>query len=166
MTQRKNPEDLKKRGRKSDFKQEYVKLAYNYSLLGATDVQMSEYFGVTEKTLNTWKKNYPDFLQSLKAGKKEADSKVAEKLFSRAIGYNYDEIHIEKKGRKVIKRRTIKKHQPADTTAQIFWLKNRQPEIWRDKVINELHGKDGESLNPTVVILPSNSRNDEKPTDE
>lgn len=140
MTAKKKPEDLKKRGRKSDFKEEYVKLAYNYSLLGATDVQMSEYFGVTEKTFNRWKKQYPEFCQSLKSGKREADSKVAEKLFTRAIGYEYDELHVEKRGRKILKRKTVRKHQPADTTAQIFWLKNRQPEIWRDRVDTNISG--------------------------
>lgn len=160
MTAKKRPEDLKKRGRKSDFKPEYIEQAYKLSLLGATDIQMSDFFGVSERSFNRWKKDYPKFCQSLKEGKRDADSKVAEKLFNRAIGYDYNETHVEKKGRKILRKKTVKKHQPADTTAQIFWLKNRQPELWRDKVVNELHGKDGKELQPTVVVLPSNSRDD------
>ncbi len=158
MTAKKKPEDLKPRGRKTDFKQEYVKLAFNYALLGATDKQLSDFIGVTEKTLNTWKKEYPEFLQSLKNGKQKADSQVAEKLFTRAIGYDYNEVTTEKKGRKVIKTRTTKKQVAPDPTAAIFWLKNRQPEYWREKVINEMTGKNGEPLQQSIIILPANNR--------
>lgn len=158
MTAKKKPEDLKPRGRKTDFKQEYVKLAFNYALLGATDKQLSDFIGVTEKTLNTWKKEYPEFLQSLKNGKQKADSQVAEKLFTRAIGYDYNEVSTEKKGRKVIKTRTTKKQVAPDPTAAIFWLKNRQPELWREKVFNEMTGKNGEPLQQSIIILPSNNR--------
>lgn len=73
MTKPKNPEEKKRPGRKTEFKEEYITLALNYSLLGATDKEMSDFFGVTEKTFNTWKKQYPEFLQSLKKGKLQAD---------------------------------------------------------------------------------------------
>lgn len=162
MTPKKKPEDLQKRGRKSDFREEYVDKVYSMTLLGLTDIQMAGVLEVSEKTFNSWKKKYPEFLQSLK-GKNEADSKVAKSLFSRAIGYDYDEITVEKKGRKVLKTTTTKKQMAPDTTAQIFWLKNRQPELWRDKQFNELTGKDGESLMPTVIVLPAKNKpeNDE-----
>lgn len=133
MTNRKKPEEKKPVGRKSQFKGEYIELAYNYSLLGAIDKEMADLFNVSEQTLNTWKKHYPEFLESIKKGKTIADAGVALKLFKRAVGYDYEELHVEKKGRKVVLRRTVNKHMPADTTAQIFWLKNRQPEKWRDK---------------------------------
>ena len=57
-------------GRKSAYKKEYNQLAENYALLGATDKEMADLFGVTERTLNQWKKDYPEFLQSLKKRKK------------------------------------------------------------------------------------------------
>ena len=165
MTKRKKPEDFLKKGRKSDFREEYVEKAYRYALLGLTDIQMAGLFGVSQQTLNSWKKQNPLFLESLKAGKDEADSKVSKMLLQRAMGYEYEEIHEEKQGKKVIKKRIIKKQLPPDTTAMIFWLKNRQPELWRDKIINELQGKDGSDLQPTVIVLPANSR-DDVPTTE
>lgn len=133
VTPKKKTEDLQKRGRKSEFKPEFVELAFNYALLGATDLQLSEFLGVSERQINRWKKDYPEFCQSLKKGKEKADSEVAQKLFKRAIGYDFDEIHVERKGRKILRKKTINKHQPPEVTAQIFWLKNRQPELWRDK---------------------------------
>lgn len=160
MTAKKKPEDLKPRGRKTDFKQEYVDKAYKLSLLGATDIEMSDFFGVSEQTLNTWKKQHPEFLESLKAGKKDADAKVAERLFTRAIGYDYNEVSTEKKGRKVIKTRTTKKQVAPDPTAAIFWLKNRQPELWREKVFNEMTGKNGEPLQQSIIILPAKKPNE------
>lgn len=126
-------------GRKSAYKEEYVQLVENYSLLGATDKEMADFFGVTERTLNQWKKDYPEFLQSLKKGKNIADANVASKLYNRAIGYDYEEKHFETKPSKkdappeLVEAKRIKKHVPADTTAAIFWLKNRQPEKWRDR---------------------------------
>jgi DNA-binding XRE family transcriptional regulator len=162
MTLKKKQEDLKKRGRKTDFKEEYVQLAFNYALLGATDKQLSDFIGVSERTLNQWKKEYPEFLQSLKKGKEYSDSKVAEKLYSRAIGYEYEEKSTEKSGRKIVKTTITKKQMAPDSTAAIFWLKNRQPDLWRDKQFNELTGKNGESLQPTVFVFPSkNEENDE-----
>ncbi|WP_319589660.1 hypothetical protein [uncultured Draconibacterium sp.] len=140
MTAKKKSEDKKRPGRKTDFKQEYIEEAHNYALLGATDAEMSDFFGVSERTFNTWKKKHPEFLQSIKKGKSRADAQVASKLFNRATGYEFEEVSIEKKGRKIVSKRTTTKHIPSDTTAGIFWLKNRQPDLWRDKQVTELTG--------------------------
>jgi len=140
MTARKKPEEKKPVGRKSEFKSEYIELVFKYALLGATDVEMADFFGVTERTFNTWKKSFPEFLQSIKRGKAIADANVVSKLYSRAIGYDYQEIHVEKKGRKVVSRRTLNKHMAPETTAQIFWLKNRQADKWRDRIDNKITG--------------------------
>lgn len=137
MTKAKNPEEKKRPGRKSTFKEEYITLALNYSLLGATDIEMADFFGVTEKTFNSWKKQYPEFLQSLKKGKFQADSVIASKLFQRAKGYSHPDIHVSNyKG--VITKTDLTKHYPPDTTAAIFWLKNRQPDKWRDRIDNNI----------------------------
>lgn len=109
----------------------YNKLVEQYSLLGATDKQMATFLGVSESTFNKWKKDYPGFSKSLKRGKEIADAKVALSLFKRATGYQHKDLWIGQfKGNIVTKEYT--KHYPPDTTAAIFWLKNRQPEIWRD----------------------------------
>lgn len=151
-------------GRRSAYKEEFAQLAENYSLLGATDKEMAEFFGVTERTLNQWKKSHPEFLQSLKKGKSIADANVASKLYNRAIGYEFEEKHFEIKQPKkdvppeLVEAKRIKKHVPADTTAAIFWLKNRQPEKWRDKkevdanvnLGDELEGLSNEQLQAII----------------
>lgn len=151
-------------GRRSAYKEEFAQLAENYSLLGATDKEMADFFGVTERTLNQWKKSHPEFLQSLKKGKSIADANVASKLYNRAIGYEFEEKHFEIKQPKkdvppeLVEAKRIKKHVPADTTAAIFWLKNRQPEKWRDKkevdanvnLGDELEGLSNEQLQAII----------------
>lgn len=120
-------------GRKSAYKEEYNQLAENYALLGATDKEMADLFSVTERTLNQWKKDYPEFLQSLKKGKNIADANVASRLYNRAIGYNCKATKFAATEGKITDSKEYIEHYPPDTTAAIFWLKNRQPEKWRDK---------------------------------
>lgn len=126
-------------GRKSSYKEEYANQALKLCLLGATDKELAEFFSVSEQTLNKWKKDYPEFLESLKKGKNIADANVASKLYNRAIGYDFEEKHFEikqvgkEKPPQFVESKRIKKHIPADITAAIFWLKNRQPDKWRDK---------------------------------
>lgn len=128
------------RGRPSKYKEEYADQALKLCLLGAIDKDLADFFEVEEKTINNWKQSYPDFLQALKRGKDEADSEVATKLFHRALGYEHPEDKIFLfKGKPVIVN-TIK-HYPPDTTAAIFWLKNRQPHLWRDKQEVDLSGE-------------------------
>ena len=120
-------------GRKSAYKEEYNQLAENYALLGATDKEMADLFSVTERTLNQWKKDYPEFLQSLKKGKNIADANVASRLYNRAIGYDCKATKFATSEGKITDSKEYIEHYPPDTTAAIFWLKNRQPEKWRDK---------------------------------
>lgn len=120
-------------GRKSAYKEEYNQLAENYGLLGATDKEMADLFGVTERTLNQWKKDYPEFLQSLKKGKSIADANVASRLYNRAIGYDCKATKFATSEGRITDSKEYTEHYPPDTTAAIFWLKNRQPEKWRDK---------------------------------
>lgn len=133
MTARKKDEDKQKVGRKSSYREAYADQALKLALLGAKDKEISDFFGVSEQTLNKWKKDYPEFLDALKKGKDVADSNVASKLYNRAIGYDFEETHIVRKDGVIVGEKHITKHQPPDTTAAIFWLKNRQPDKWRDR---------------------------------
>lgn len=133
-------------GRKTSFKQEYIQLAENYALLGATDAEIAEFFSVSEQTLNSWKKKFPQFLESLKKGKAVADSNVAFKLYNRAIGYDCKATKIVTYEGKVTDQVEYVEHYPPDTTAAIFWLKNRQPGKWRDKKEVENQVKLGDEL--------------------
>lgn len=121
-----------KLGRPTKYEPDFDQLAENYSLLGATDVQMAEYFSVSEVTLNAWKKKHPSFLKSLKRGKDLADSKVAASLYNRALGYSHPDVDIKAVNGEIVETDIIK-HYPPDTTSCIFWLKNRQSNHWKDK---------------------------------
>ena len=128
MTDSKN-----KRGRPTKYKPEYDELAFNYSLLGATDVEMAGFFDIDQSTLHDWKKKYPEFSKAIKSGKEDADANVVKSLYKRAQGYSITEEKEERQKNKVLKVTRAEKHIPADTTAAIFWLKNRQKAAWRDK---------------------------------
>lgn len=99
---------------------------------GLTDEQIAGNMGITAKTLYEWKKRYGEICEALKKGKEIVDRQVENALLKRALGYTYTEKMTEKSDIGVKVRITEKEVAP-DTTAQIFWLKNRKPEVWRDK---------------------------------
>jgi hypothetical protein len=92
----------------------------------------TEAFDVSVVTIDSWKIRYPEFLGPLKAGKEEADKRVERSLYQRAVGYSYNAVKIfcDKNGN--VTKVPYKEHVPPDVTAQIFWLKNRDPAKWRD----------------------------------
>lgn len=123
---------MKKRGRPSKYKEEFTEQARKLCLLGATDAELAEFFDVSEATLNTWKKEHPDFLESLKDGKLLADATIADSLYQRAKGYSHKAVKIMVVAG-VVEQVEYIEHYPPDPTSMIFWLKNRQPKRWRDK---------------------------------
>ena len=106
---------------------------------GLTDEQIAENMGISRQTLYDWKSKFPDISYTLKRGKEVIDRQVENALLKRALGYSYDEVTQEstwnpkKEKFEMIVSKVIKKEVQPDTTAQIFWLKNRKPEAWRDK---------------------------------
>lgn len=121
---------------------------------GLTDEQLSEKIGVSRSTLNEWKKRYPDISDTLKKNKEIVDYEVENALLKRALGYSYKEITKEMVLNKVNNQyemrvtKEVTKEILPDTTAQIFWLKNRQTNKWRDKV-----EKDDSTKDDKVVIV-------------
>ena len=136
----KNEVKKKSRGRKSEYREEYAEQALKLCLLGATDKEIAEFFSVSEQTLNSWKKKFPQFLESLKKGN------VASRLYSRAIGYDARATKFATNEGKITDKVEYIEHYPPDTTAAIFWLKNRQPGKWRDKKEVENQVKLGDEL--------------------
>lgn len=96
---------------------------------GLTEDQIAANMGISRSTLNKWKQEYSDILDTLKKGKEVVDRQVENALLKRALGYTYDEI--TKEGGVETKR--VTKEVIPDTTAQIFWLKNRMPHKYRDR---------------------------------
>ena len=126
-------------GRPSKFKPEFVKQAEKLCTIGLTDAELASFFEVSEVTLNAWKHKHPEFLNALKVGKDEADTRVERSLYHRAIGYSHPEEKIFNDGGEPLIVPTTK-HYPPDTTAAIFWLKNRKTAEWRDKQDHEHSG--------------------------
>lgn len=138
-----------KGGRPSKFRPEMVDQSKRLCQLGATDREVADFFEVSESTLNLWKLEHPEFSESLKLGKDAPDSRVEKSLYRRALGYSHEAVKIfadPKTGAEQIVPFT--EHYPPDTTAAIFWLKNRKPQEWRDR--QELTGPDGKDLIPEV----------------
>jgi len=119
-------------GRPTKYKKEYAeqarKLCGNF---GATDKKLAEFFGVSEQTVNAWKKAQPEFLESLKA-KDVADDAVENSLYNTALDGN--------------------------TTAQIFWLKNRRARQWRDKQEIDHRSGDGSMAPQRIEIVTPESK--------
>jgi len=121
-----------KTGRPTDYKLEYCQLVYNYCLLGATDKELAEYLEISEATLNNWKIEHPEFIESIRAGKEDADARVAKSLHKRATGYDQKVDKVMQYQGEAVVVPTVE-HIPPDTTAAMFWLKNRQSKNWRDR---------------------------------
>jgi len=99
---------------------------------GWDDAQISDFFGVAVSTLTRWKQKNKEFCTALKDWKKEADLKVEKSLYERACGYSHPAVKFFQCGKKIISQPYIERYPP-DATSMIFWLKNRQPDKWRDK---------------------------------
>ena len=100
---------------------------------GLTDEQIAGNIGINTSTLYDWKNKFPKISEALKKGKEVVDIQVENALLKRALGYEFQETRVEKSDKDGTKIIQTLKHIPADTTAQIFWLKNRRPDKWRDK---------------------------------
>lgn len=133
----KKPEPPKKPkvGRPSVYKPEYAEIAKKVcEVFGSIDVQLADVLGISLNTLYSWKLKHQEFLEATRAGKEAADSRVEASLLHKAVGYTYDAVKIvaDAKTGAVVKI-PYREHVPPDTAAIQFWLKNRRPEVWRDK---------------------------------
>lgn len=132
---------------------------------GLTDEQIAENIGIRRPTLYEWKNKHPDIADALKKGKDVIDRHVENALLKRAIGYQYDEVTQEqgtlideetgelKRG--MVETKRVTKEVQGDVTAQIFWLKNRRPDKWRDKQNVELTGDEG---GPIQIVFSDKMR--------
>lgn len=145
----------KKLGRPTLYKPEFATIAAELCEGGATDEVLAAELGVSVKSINRWKAAHPEFRQALKDNKIVADEYVKRSLYHRALGGEYEEMQAIKlkrinyvDGKKVSEEEYIEmvpvtKSVPADTTAAIFWLKNRRSKEWRD-VKQVEHGNVGD----------------------
>jgi hypothetical protein len=137
-------------GRPSKYKPEFAKQAAKLCKLGATDAQLADFFQVSVSTVNLWKVEHKEFSESIRVPKAEADERVEQSLYRRAMGYEHDEVDIRVVGGDLVQT-PIRKYYPPDSTAMIFWLKNRKPGDWRDKAEVEHSGDVQHSLTVEFV---------------
>lgn len=106
---------------------------------GLSNEQIAKNIGISTATVYEWQNKYPEFAEAIKRSKEVADIEVENALFKRAIGYSYTEVtkelvlDKETGERNLVVTKTVKKDVPPDVGAQCFWLKNRKPEMWRDR---------------------------------
>jgi hypothetical protein len=123
------------RGRPPAYKVEYAKQAEKLCLLGATDMELADFFGVDVRTISRWMVTKPAFCQASKAGKEALDNRVERSLFQQAVGYEQPAVKIfmPKDAIEPVYAPYREKVQP-NVAAAIFWLKNRRKADWREKV--------------------------------
>lgn len=133
---------MSNRGRKDKWDQlemdDKLILVEGWARDGLIDEEICEKLGVGKTTFYKWKKEKTEFAEALKKGKEVVDRQVENALLKAALGYEYEEQALTNKGEVVM----LRKYQPPNTTAAIFWLKNRKPDVWRDKQQLEHTGKD------------------------
>ena len=140
---------------------------------GLTDEQIAKNMGISKATLYRWKDKYCDICDALKKGKEIVDIEVENALYKKATGYTVEvtkpiklkEVKYEN-GRKVsekeyIEMATEEVYIPPETAAQVFWLKNRRPDKWRDKVEAVDDATNAPIINITVsAATPADAEND------
>ncbi len=136
---------------------------------GLTDEQIANNCKIKRQTLYDWEKKYPDILNTIKKNKEIVDYEVENALFKKTKGYNakvlknvkVKRVEYNEKGFKTNEYEEVIEvydeiHIPADTTAQIFWLKNRKPDKWRDKP-NEINPNNENDINSFINALNDKS---------
>ena len=151
---------MAKEGRPTDYRKEYAEQAYKLCLLGATNDELADFFDVATSTIHYWRNNFPQFSDAIKRGKEKADAEVAQSLYRRALGYSHEEEKVFNNNGEIVTHIT-NKHYPPDTAAAFIWLKNRQPNKWRDK--HEITGENGEPLHFTVEYVSKEKAGENEP---
>jgi len=127
---------MAKMGPPIKYKEDFVRQAFvACSEGGFTNAKLAKLLQVDIATIYQWKLDYPDLSDAINSGKDIWNSSKAEKcMMKRVTGYKYTETTREPDDDGNLKiSKTVRKSVAPDVTAQIFWLKNRSPERWRDR---------------------------------
>lgn len=142
-------------GRPTVYKEEYAEQAAKLCALGATDDELADFFEVHRATIYRWKLDHPEFCDSIKSAKSVADERVERSLYQKATGYEVTEEQAVKlkvdQYKEEVEVVEVRKHIAAETTAAIFWLKNRRPTDWRDVKAQEISGPNGAPLEVSEI---------------
>lgn len=130
----------KKPGRPPKYNPDMLPFVAAMARLGATYDEVAKAFGVTKQAVHRWMDAHPEFAAVFKEGADHADNMVEQSLFKRACGFSHEAVKIfNDQGQALVVPYT--EQYPPDTTACIFWLKNRRSAKWRDKQVVEMEGE-------------------------
>lgn len=115
-----------------EHRAEMLTEARELGISGATNFEAAQHFGVSERTINLWRARDPQFNEAMKIGNDLADDLIERTLYHKARGYTFHSEKIFQHEGKVIRVPTVE-HAAPDTTAMIFWLKNRRRDRWTDQ---------------------------------
>ena len=122
--------------------------------LGATDIELADFFGVCIDTIYRWKIEFSEFSEGSKVGKEVADDRVERSLYQRSMGYSYEAVKIfMPAGAKQPVYAPYREHVPPDTAAASLWLRNRRKDEWRDKQSHQRAGPDGGPITLEALIM-------------
>lgn len=124
----------KKGGRPSDYRAAFARDAEKLTIIGATEKEMADFFGVSESTIDKWKKKYPEFLRRISRGRITHDMEIGQALRERAKGYRVKSVKIFCSDKGGVTTVPFTEVYPPDTAAIKLWLTNRRPKQFRDKV--------------------------------
>jgi transcriptional regulator with XRE-family HTH domain len=151
---------------KTKYSKDFPLAAEGLARNGLTDKEIARKLGISVSTYYQYQLDHPEFLEALKKGKSPVDIEVENALLKRALGYEYEEISTEydlkqRKGEKDQKAsptavRKVKKAIVPDVTAQIFWLKNRRPDKWRDK--HDIEHSGGITVVNVISAIPRSGK--------
>lgn len=121
-------------GRPTDYAESFSEEARKLCQLGATDMELADFFEVDVRTIYRWKNLHETFCQAVTCGKEAADVRVERALYNRAVGYSHPAVKIfMPAGAEKPVYADFTEHVPPDPGAAFNWLKNRKPAEWRDK---------------------------------
>lgn len=137
-------------GRPTSYRDEFAKQAERLCELGATDIELADFFEVDVRTIYRWKHENDEFCQAVKVGKDVCDDRVERSLYQRAVGYTFESEKVFQFQGQIVRADT-REHIPPDAGAAMNWLKNRRGEQWRDKQDVEHTGHVGLSLSDAAL---------------
>lgn len=153
-------------GRPSPYCPEaYPKSVAKLCELGATDMEIADFFGVDVRTIYRWKLAHEEFCQAMSVGKEHADERVKRSLYQRATGYSY----VQKKAIKLkapeggekVEIIDLECHVAADAAAAFNWLKNRDRDNWSDRQGVDVTSGGEKIAMPATIILKAHGDSDD-----
>ncbi len=118
---------------------EFAEEARKFALAAASDEALARHFGIPLPTLHEWIATVPEFARAVRTGRKLGDVDLVDRFHQNGMGFTHPAVKIFrpfKSGEEAPCVPYTQHHRP-NTPAGIFWLVNRMPDQWRQKVVIE-----------------------------